>query len=252
MSRRALLLALPLALSALAAACGGGASPPSPSATAAPPPAVALRIEDVERVVLTIRDVPLNFQQVPGAAFHMTTEDTCSLGNPGEVEKQDCLRRLREWRRLDSYQVLFRDDSPEAGLSGSGVFEVLAISSLYQDREGAARAFVWGREQLLQRLDGARDAALVSMPPVGDESLAFVVNSTQRFRGRDIPLSFHTVDFRRGNVLVRVTTVAPQVLARADDALALARLLDERILRGGEEPPTRRSPSPAPATTATP
>lgn len=252
MGRCSLLTLLPLALLLLAGACGGGGSSPPQEAAASLAPAGAPLIMDAERVALTTRDVPLNFQQVPGGALHLSSEDICRLGNPSEAEQQDCLGRQREWKRLDSYQVLFQDESLEAGLSGAGVFEILFISSAYQDRQGVAQAFAWGKAQLLRRIDGAQGATLVSTPTVGEESLAFVVNSPQRFRGRDVPMSFYTVDFRRGNVLVRVTTVAPQVLAKVDDVLSLARLLDGRILKGGEESAARQTASPTPTVAPSP
>jgi hypothetical protein len=215
-------------------------------------------INNVEGVVLTQRDVPLDFSRVEDGTSHLSLDESCSRGNPEPEAKQECLDNMREWGRQDTYQVIFRTNNQLDTLSGTGMFEILNVSSVHEDRDGANEAYDWGREQLQARLNQGDDARLVTVPTVGEESVAFVVDTTDSLFGRQIELSYYSIDFRQGNVLVRVATVAPKVLATSDEVLALARIVDERIKAGGGSPQPAVTPStspaasPSPAATATP
>ncbi len=213
-------------------------------------------INNVESAVLTQRDVPLDFSLVEDGTSHLSLDETCSRGNPAPEAKQECLTNIQEWGRLDTYQVIFRTTNQLATLSGTGMFEILNVSSVHSDSDGANEAYDWGRDQLQARINQGQDARMVTVPTVGEESVAFVVDSTDALFGQQIELSYYSIDFRQGNVLVRVATVAPKVLAKVDDVLALARIVDERIKRGGAQPQPAASPSPStspsPAATPTP
>jgi len=88
------------------------------------------------------------------------------------------------------------------------------------------------------------DASAVQIPIVGDESVAFVTIASQRIGKRDVSVSLHVIDFRRGNVLARIGATAPTALASVDDALEWAQQLDQRILQAaGQVSPTTASPN---------
>ncbi len=208
------ILLLPL-LIVLAACAGGGGGQEE-----------AVLIEDAEAVALQIGDVPMDFIEVEGSAMHVTNSQRCAGAQA--AERDECLSRLEEWGRLDEYQVEYAASDPEAFLSG--IYRVFGAVSIYQDQKGAAEAFRVGQGRLQEELRQLDDAAPVEIPTVGDESVAFVTIDSQRIGTRDISVSLHVVDFRRGNVLVRVGATAATALASVDDALGLAERLDKHIL----------------------
>ena len=187
----------------------------------------AIHIEDAEAVALQIGDLPVDFVEVEGSAMHVTNDQSC-IGAQGD-ERDECLSQLEEWGRLDGYQVEYASSDPQAYLSG--VYRIFGAVSLYQDQKGAADAFRVGVDRLQEELQQLEDAASVEIPTVGEESMAFVTMETQTVGTRDVAISLHVVDFRRGNVLVRIGATAPTALASVDDAVKLAQQLDERILR---------------------
>lgn len=187
----------------------------------------AILIEDAEAIALQIGDVPVDFLEVEGSAMHVTNDESCA-GALGD-ERDECLSRLEEWGRLDGYQVEYAASNAEAFLIGT--YRLFGAVSIYQDQKGAAEAFRVGADRLQEELRELDDAASVEIPTVGDESVAFVTFDSQTIGTRDIPISLHVVDFRRGNVLVRVGATAPTALASADETVELAQRLDERILR---------------------
>jgi hypothetical protein len=226
------ILSLPFLIIAAACAGGGGGQEE------------AVLIEDAESVALQIGDVPMDFVEVEGSAMHVTNSESCA-GAQGE-ERDECLSRLEEWGRLDGYQVEYAAGDPQAYLTG--VYRLFSAVSLYQDQEGAAEAFRVGADRLQEELGQLDDAASVEITTVvGEESLAFVTLSSQAIGTRDVPISLHVVDFRRGNALVRIGVTAPTALASVDDAIALAQRLDERILRvAGLVSPTTAGPTATP------
>jgi hypothetical protein len=247
LSRHILLVVIMAALTSVMLACGSDSSDveSTPSSTRSPgenqqsPSSTSLAINNVEKVVLFEVDMPVEFSQVQEGTAHLSADDVCGRGSPDEKAKQECLKFMQDWGRMDTYQVTFRSNNPLAPLAGSGTFEVLNISSVHRDKEGASKAFAWGKEQLQERLEQSKDARLVPAPTVGEESVAFVVDSNDFYAGQIIMLSYYSIDFRRGNVLVRVATVAPKVLAKMDDVLAFARVIDDRIQKGGQDNPAR-------------
>ncbi|UCH87674.1 MAG: hypothetical protein JSU97_04660 [Dehalococcoidia bacterium] len=199
-------------------------------------------IEDAEAVALRIGDVPSDFLEVEGSAMHVTNAESCA-GAQGD-ERDECLSSLEEWGRLDGYQVEYAAIDSQAYLTG--VYRIFGAVSLYRDQEGAAEAYRVGSDRLQEELRQLDDAASVEISTVGEESLAFVTLDNQTIGTRDVPISLHVVDFRRGNVLMRIGVTTPTALASVDDAVALAQRLDDRILQAAG----RISPTAGP--TATP
>jgi len=202
----------------------------------------AILIEDAEAIALQIGDVPMDFLEVEGSAMHVTNNESCA-GALG-AEHDECLSRLEEWGRLDGYQVEYAAGDPEAFLSG--IYRLFGAVSLYRDQKGAAEAFRVGADRLQEELRQLEDAASVEIPTVGDESVAFVTFDSQSVGTRDIPISLHVIDFRHGNVLVRIGATAPTALASVDEAIRLAQRLDERILRVADRMSPTASPTAAP------
>jgi len=217
------ILLLPF-LIVLAACAGGGGDQEE-----------AVLIKDAEAIALQIGDMPMDFIEVEGSAMHVTSSQSCA-GAEG-VELDECLSQLEEWGRLDGYQVEYASNDSSAFLSGT--YDVFGAVSIYQDQDGAAAAFHSGKDRLQEELEQLEDAAPVEIPTVGDESVAFVTTTTQQIGTRDVSVSLHVVDFRRGNVLGRIGATSPTALASVDDALKLAQVMDNRILRvAGQITPT--------------
>jgi hypothetical protein len=214
----------------LLAACGGGGQEE------------VVVIEDAEAAALQVGDVPMDFLEVEGSAMHVTNAESCA-GAQG-AERDECLGRLEEWGRLDGYQVEYATSDPEALLSGT--YNIFGAVSIYRDEKGASEAFRVGEERLQDDLRQLEDAGPVEIPTIGDESTAFVTLDSGSASTRDIPISLHVIDFRRGNVLVRIGATAATALASVDDALRLAERLDERILRVAGQTSPAASPTAAP------
>jgi len=212
------------------AACGGGGQEE------------VVLIEDAEAIALQIGDVPMDFLEVEGSAMHITNAESCA-GAQGD-ERDECLSRLEEWGRLDGYQVEYATSDPEALLSGT--YSIFGAVSIYRDQKGASEAFRVGEGRLQEDLRQLEDAAPVEIPTIGDESVAFVTVASQTVGTRDISASLYVIDFRRGNVLVRIGATAATALASVDDALRLAERLDERILRVASQTSPAASPTAAP------
>ncbi|MDP2948791.1 MAG: hypothetical protein Q8P22_04565 [Chloroflexota bacterium] len=266
-----LLATLSLPLLALLAACAGdGGRAPEEGAFVQDPQAVVLGLSDLPASLMKAGD----FMKAPDSGHHITNDESCG-GSPGAEgtatpalsgaegpassptaapvatvsptpsgtpsERATCLRDLEEWGRLDGYQVEYRASAPNAFYAGT--YDIFNAASIYKDAKGADAAFRNGQERLQESLKELEEAEPVDIPLVGDESLAFVVTSTQKMEDRDISVSLHVVDFRRGNVLVRVGTTAPTALASVDDPLTLARQVDERILRVAGQPSGTSTPT---------
>lgn len=230
------ILLLPLLIAL--AACGGGGQ------------TEAVLIEDPEAIALQIADVPTGFTEVDGSAMHVTNDESCA-GAQGD-EQQQCLRQLQQWGRLDGFEVEYA--ASDAGAFLTGTYRIFGAVSIYRDQKGAAEAFSAGKDRLHEELSKLEDATPVQIPTVGDESLGFVTTATQTVGTTDMSVSLHVVDFRRGNVLVRIGATAPTALASVDDALKLAQLLDNRVLQVASEvtPGVSATVSPAVSPAATP
>jgi hypothetical protein len=187
----------------------------------------AVLIENPQAVALQIGDVPMDFAEVEGSAKHITNSESCA--SVPQAQRDECLGQLEEWGRLDGYEVEYAANDPEAFLGGT--YRVFGAVSIYRDQKGAAEAFRVGQERLQEDIRQLEDASAVQIPTVGDESMAFVTISSQRIGKRDVSVSMHVIDFRRGNVLVRIGATAPTALASVDDALGWAQRLDQRILQ---------------------
>jgi hypothetical protein len=187
----------------------------------------AVLIQDAEAISLQIGDMPIDFIEVEGSAMHVTDSQSCAGAEGAELD--ECLSQLKEWGRLDGFQVEYVSNDSSAFLRGT--YDVFGAVSIYQDQEGAVEAFRAGKERLQKELQQLEDANPVEIPTVGDESVAFVTITSQDMGAGDIPVSLHVVDFRRGNVLGRIGATAPTALASVDDALKLAQVMDARILQ---------------------
>ncbi|MGQ9573305.1 MAG: hypothetical protein ACUVV3_09030 [Dehalococcoidia bacterium] len=220
----------------LLAACGsdGGGAPEE-----------SVLVQDAEAIALRLTDVPDGFLEVEGSAVHITNDESCA-GALG-TERDECLKRLEQWGRLDGFEVEYAVSDP--ALSLTGTHRIFGAVSIYSDQKGATEAFRFSEKRLQQELKELEDAAPVEISAVGDESVAFVATATHTISGREVPVSLHVVDFRRGNVLARIGAQAPTALASVDDALRLARRLDNRILQVASQISSTASPTTTPTTT---
>jgi hypothetical protein len=183
-------------------------------------------IEDAEAVALQVGDLPVDFV-AEGEPAHLTNEQTCAAS--GDAERQECIDRLEGFGRRDNYQVAYYATDPTAILFRLN--HVFSSVSVYETATGAAQAFDYSQGKLEQAIRTSEDISRVSAPTVGDESAAFVANLSAAAAGGAVSISSYVVDFRRGNLLVRVGTDVPATLGNVDDAVQLARQVDQRILR---------------------
>jgi len=235
-----LLIILLLAL-LLVAACGNGGGEEE-----------GVFLQDPEAALLQISEVPSRFVEIEGSRRHISNEESCA-GTEG-TEREECLSQREQWGRLDGIEVAYRADDPTAFLDG--VYRVFSATTVYRDPKGARDSFSHNLERLKKDLAGLEDApqvdaaTLVEIEPVGEESVAFAINTFENLGGDDIPVTLYVVDFRRGNTLAQVGVIAPTALASVDPVLALAKRVDQRILRVAS--PTAPPVSPTAAATATP
>jgi hypothetical protein len=200
----------------------------------------AILIEDAEAVALQIGDLPADFV-AEGEPMHVTNEESCAAA--AEEEREECIERLDSFGRRDNYQVAYDSTDPEAMLSG--MYYVFSGVSVYETVTGAAQSFDYGQEQLEEVIGESEDISRVSAPTVGNESAAYVANQGVLSEDVSVPVSSYVVDFRRGNLLVRVVTDIPTALGNVDEAVELARRVDERILAVAGQISSTASPTPA-------
>ena len=198
-------------------------------------------IEDAEAVALQVGDLPVDFV-AEGEPAHLTNEQTCAAS--GDAERQECIDRLEGFGRRDNYQVAYYATDPTAILFGLN--HVFSSVSVYETATGAAQAFDYSQGKLEQAIRTSEDISRVSAPTVGDESAAFVANLSAAAEGGAVSISSYVVDFRRGNLLVRVGTDVPAALGNVDDAVQLARQVDQRILRVASPVSPTASPTATP------
>lgn len=211
-------------------ACGGGGDQEE-----------ALLIEDAEAVALQVGDLPIDFV-LEGEPIHVTIEESCAA--PSDEERQECIDRLASFGRRDNYQVAYYSTDPTAILSG--MYYVFNGVSVYETVGGAAQSFDWGQGKLEEVIRESEDVSRVPAPTVGDESAAYVANQGTSAESGSVPVSSYVVDFRRGNLLVRVVTAIPTAPGNVDEAVQLARRLDERILQVASRISPTASPVAAP------
>jgi len=199
---------------AVLSACGGGEQEE------------AILIEDAEAVALQVGDLPTEFV-AEGEPIHVTIEESCAASS--DEERQECIDRLESFGRRDNYQVAYYSTDPTAMLSG--MYYVFSSVSVYETVTGAAQSFDYGQGKLEQVIRESEDISRVAAATVGDESEAYVANQSAPLENGSLPISSYLVDFRRGNLLVRVGTEVATALGNVDEAVQLARRVDERILR---------------------
>jgi hypothetical protein len=212
-----LLISLVLVL-LLVAACGGGEGHQQEEPW----------IEDAEAVALRISDLPVDFVEAANSDLHFTNEDSCATALTDD-ERQECVARLNSWGRQDHYQVEYLSTGPEA--VQSAMFHAFSAVSVYETAEGAAQSFQYNSEKLEQSIEEIPEISFLPSPGVGSESLAHVVEESGQVGERIVSMTSCVIDFRRGNVIVRMQTSGATPLASVDDTLALAKHVDQRILR---------------------
>lgn len=214
---RPLLLFVPCAaLLLLAAACGGGDEH-----------LVGPLIEDPEAVALQPADMPVDLIAAGEGGIHVTTEQACTA--TGTAERQACIDRLNSWGRRDHYQVTYASTDPNSLVTG--VFQIIVGVSVYETVDGAHASFDYNAERLEDLLADNPDTSLLQAETVGDESVSWLSNATDKLGDREVPISSYVVDFRRGNTIVRIALGIAKALGSVDEALSWARRVDSRILR---------------------
>ncbi len=220
----------------LLAACGGGGE----SQSAGPV------IQDPEAVALQPSDMPVDLVAADKGGTHVTNEQACATATD-QTEKQACIDRLNGWGRRDHYQVLYNSTDPNALVSG--VFQILVGVSVYDTVNGAAASFDYNAKRLSDTIKGNPAISIVKAATVGDQSVAWVNNSTQKLGTRDVATSTYVVDFRRGNTIVRTQVAIAKALGSVDKAVAWANRVDGRILRVSGWEKILGSPTPTAAAT---
>jgi hypothetical protein len=185
-------------------------SPVPPPLTTAPPPLP--RRQDELRAV--------SLQQIDLPGYTLTSQ-----GNPGVQNT------------LAGYFANWNGDSPDRTLSA--ISEVLAV----EPSEDAASTAVFGAFDALAKAQGLTGVTSIYQQGVGDEvegDQFTLTPGNSGSTGPTIPLDGYALTFRRGPVLVRLTTLDPQGGGSFGRILTLARIIDGRLT--GTVPPSLAAP----------
>jgi hypothetical protein len=173
--------------------------------------------------------------------------------SPGtrQIENQDLIeaspnpeateQSIAQTGRLIGYQAEYAVPSELSLLSGP--VNIVSTAALYLTVEGARDAIRSAAADYGQL--SAFEA--IEVEPVGNEHMAHALERTEQLEdGREVSIVTYFIDYRRGNLVVTVALTGATAIVEPAEALALARVIDEKIL--GQRP----APLPTPAGTAPP
>jgi hypothetical protein len=194
-TRKRLLLLALALVLCLAAACEGETN--------------ALSTADLPRVVLQPSDL---------AGFSRFDEGRLDRADfqPGPRAERD------RFGREDGWKARYRRNDPS---SREGALVVVSLVDLFEDGDGAERDLEAYEVEL------ENQGELVEAPKVGEESRAMTI--LQESQLTDV--RFYVIAWRRANVTASVLVQGFEGTIEVDDALALARKQDGRIIRAAEQ-----------------
>ena len=266
-----LLLPLVAALALLLVACGGGDdengdNEPSPTATTAaagepqataapasataPAPTSAATVEDRPEVETLLKAAALQLEDLPSG--YTLDDETFSTNEESAEDESELLggptlEDLNRFGRILGYEASY---SQEAGLSSileGGTLSLQVTTTLYEDSDGADKAFEFVREQASdpefveafeESFAGSpgvevRDASIspMSFAELGDDRLAFGIKVSAHSTELDQDFDFiaRVVGIRRDRAIGSVTVLAVNESPPEDELEDLARTLDERM-----------------------
>jgi hypothetical protein len=187
----------------------------------------------------------LLFDEIPYPDFQVYSPGTRQIENEELIEASsnpDAVREtIAEQGRLIGYQAEYAVASEFSLLSGP--VSIVSTAGLYLTVEGAGEAI----ESAAGVYSGIEQFEPVQVEAVGNEHMAHSLERLEQLEdGREVSIVTYFIDFRRGNVVVTVALTGATAIVAPEEALALARVIDEKIL--GQRP----APMPTPAGTAPP
>lgn len=211
----------------------------TPAPTATP---VEVRLDaDAQRArehVLALSDLPPGF--VSERIRVVTNEDAAAEEpNPSEV-----LAGYAEWGRITGFEAAYS----RVGLAAqSGLAAVESVASVYATPEGAHASL----EDF--RAGSAREgAAAVSMPDLGDESLAVAINQTATLGSARASWVVYAIRIRQADLLISVNGYGLTGSLGFDEVLDLARVVLSQPRKSLPIPQPTATPAPSPVAQATP
>lgn len=244
--RLAPLVVLPAMLAGVA--CGGNDAPADgasfeqdPAATEVIDPDATSETADLEPLISTSNPSAFSIIEDDLSNAWTTDEEHTFVRGPDDYQAfgffdtpEEAQAALAEWEYQGGYITGFNP----VGLTAAvlrGDFYIDLELHLFKTIDQAAQAF----EHFVDYRGSAEGAEAVSLAPVGNEHGAFVLVSGT-VPGSDIAAAYHLYIFRRGNLVVVTQTRGADPYMTGDSVVALARIVDEKVLG------TRTSPSPTP------
>lgn len=242
---------------ALATSCGGDddSAAASPGATA--PAATSQSATPVGNVATDTTSEPLLeapasrysiLHEELGANFLLDHRNTYVLdartygGTPTFASAKEGEALLNKWGYLGGYETAYEPEGRDTAVL-SGRYYIAVESHLFSTASSASQAFTYFEA----RLRTARAAQEVTTIAIGNEHSAWKFVG-EKVPGTSIVSAYHRLIFRRGNLVTIVQTYGSEGFMKVDVARTLAQFVDDKAL--GQRPSA--SPTPAPASAATP
>ena len=190
--------------------------------------------------VLALSDLPPGF--VSERSRVVTNEEAAAdQPNPSEV-----LAGYAEWGRVTGFEAVY---SRVGAVSQSGLAAVESVASVYATSEGAHASLEDFRARSAQQ-----GAATVSMPDLGDESVAVLINQTATIGTARASWVVYAIRIREADLLISLNGYGLSGSLGFDEVLALARvvLTEPRKSLPVPQPTPTPGPSPIPQQTPSP
>ncbi len=211
----------------------------TPSGTPVPTPTpVEVRLDpNAQRArewVLALSDLPPGF--VTEKSRVVTNEEAAA----NQPDPSAVLAQYVQWGRITGFEATY---SRLGASSQSGLDAVESVASVYSTPDGARASLADFRARSAQE-----GAATVSMPNLGDESVAVVIKQTATIGTAQATWVVYAIRIREANLLISVNGYGLAGSLGFDEVLALARVVLSQPRKSLPNPlPT---PTPAPTTVA--
>ncbi len=251
-------LASLLAAVFLVAACGGGGSKSGEAEKlTAVPSAAAIDTGQVSDDQLRTMVLPLEAYGGKYAGYELDDasgfrNNDYEINDATDADKEKAA--IEKYGRVNGYEQTF--SSLEAFTTFQGVMMVASDVTLFENADGASSYLQSGPDRMREEAESGssgvtlQDLSTFDAGKIGEEAMGATASAS--FPAGGAALRMTTVAVRRGRVVASVALMGTADIEVQDEAIALARVLDERVvgvLRGEVE--IEPTPEPKPAARAT-
>lgn len=200
----------------------------------------------VNRYTVTLDDTGITFLTDPASPFALTLDGFAATEK--FKDRQTGKDLLTQWGYIEGYEADLVPEGRENAVLNGAVYVTLE-SHLFSSIEGAKQAYNYF-DIAMKAAPTNKQANLIA---IGSQSVAYVALG-EKVAQSSIDSTYHRVLFRRGNLVVLVSTYGAEGFANLDYPTALAQLIDRRAL-GSEPvieptPPSNYTPPPNSGTVA--